>query len=173
MILIGPDVNRLPNGKSAGFSNEAAGYYISPENRARIVKSGGGGGDSIKYAPYKDLEPALFRVLSNRFAQVYSLKTPASRAFVQKKGIDFIFTPQFSTTSTSNSLVTWPPTEFTLTIHIDAVDREMQPVWHAEVTGVGHATFSEFKHDFALAAERAAEDAFTKLQAKLEEFPAK
>jgi hypothetical protein len=169
-IVIGPDMNRLPV-ETPPTSSGAAGYYISPENRDRAVTSGGGGGDSVKYTPYKDLEAALFRVLSNHFAQVYSLKSPQDRALMQEKNLHFVFTPQYSTTSSSSSLFTWPPTEFTLTIHIEAVDQENKSVWQAEVSGSGQAAFSEFKRDFGLAAERASEDAFRKLGVKLAEFP--
>ncbi len=170
-IVIGPDVSRLPADNPAA-STGAVGYYISAEDRARAVTSGGGGGDSVKYTPYKDLEAALFRVLSNHFAQVYSIKSAQDRAFIQEKGIRFVFTPKFSTTSASSSLITWPPTEFTLTIRIDAIDREQKSVWQTEVTGKGQATFDEFKRDYALAAGRAGLDAFLQLQAKLAEFPA-
>ena len=84
-----------------------------------------------------------------------------------------MFTPRFTTVSSSDSLLTWPPTEFALTIDVAAVDTDGSPVWQAEVVGNGHATFTEFKRDFSLAAERATEDAFAKLQVKLGEFPAK
>lgn len=169
-IVIGPDMSRLP-AENPARTSAAVGYYISAEDRARAVTSGGGGGDSVKYTPYKDLEAALFRVLSNHFAQVYSLKSAQDSGFMQEKGIRFVFTPKYATTSSSSSLFTWPPTEFTLTIHIDAVDREQKSVWQAEVSGSGQATFGEFKRDFGLAAERASEDAFRKLGAKLAEFP--
>jgi len=169
-IVIGPDMSRLPV-ETPPVSSGAAAYYISSENRERPVTSGGGGGDSVKYTPYKDLEPALFRVLSNHFAQVYALKSPQDRAFMQERNVRFVFTPQYSTTSSSSSLLTWPPTEFTLTIHVEAVDQDQKSVWQADVTGTGQATFAEFKRDFALAAERASEQAFRKLGAKLAEFP--
>ena len=167
-IVVGPDMNRLTTEKNP--PGGAVGYYISTDDRARSVKSGGGGGDSVQYTLYKDLEPALFRVLSNRFAQVYAVKSAQDRSYIQDKGIQFVFTPQFSTSSSSSSLFTWPPTDFMLTIHMSAVDRDGKAVWEADVTGNGQARFSEFKRDFGLAAERASEDAFAKLQVKLSEF---
>lgn len=169
-ILIGPDLNQMPSEQKV-TSNRSVGYYISAEDRALKVTTAGGGGDSVEYTPYKDLEAALYRVLSNHFAQVYALKSVDDRAFINDKKISFIFSPHFSTTSSSGSLLTWPPTEFSLTIFVKGVDQENKVVWESQVVGVGHAEFSEFKHDFGLAAERASTDAFLKLQSKLAEIP--
>jgi len=170
-ITVGPDIAGLPRVGTDKLAKVAVAYYISAEDRARKVKTGGGGGDSAEYLLYQDLEPALYRVLSNRFAQVYALKAPDDQAFLEARAVRYVFTPRFSTTSSSSSLLTWPPTEFTLNIQARAVDRERKPVWETEVSGSGSATFTEFKSNFGLAAQRATTEAFLKLDAKLTEFP--
>lgn len=169
-ILIAPDGDRLPDVAAVPHTDKAVGYYISSVDRARTITTPGGGGDSVAYAPYKELEPALYRVLSRHFDRVYSLSSNEDFAFVREKNIRFVFAPRFETQSSSDSLLTWPPTDFGVTIDVTAIDGAAKPVWHARVTGSGQATFSEFKSDFGLAAKRAAEAAFRHLDEELEKF---
>jgi hypothetical protein len=44
-------------------------------------------------------------------------------------------------------------------------------VWQKKVTGQGQAEFSEFKHDFSLAARRASKQAFQNLQQAISAAP--
>jgi hypothetical protein len=57
------------------------GYYITPENLAKEVVTPGGGGDKVKYSPYKESEPTLKQVLSNLFRDVYRLPSPSDAEF--------------------------------------------------------------------------------------------
>lgn len=170
-ILVAPDTDRLPNAATAGRSTKAVGYYISAADRSNVFTTAGGGGDKVSYSPYKDLEPALYHALSNRFERVYSLPSGEDHAFIAEKNIQFVFTPRFETQSSSSSLLTWPPTDFSVTIDVSAIDSAAKIVWQTHVTGAGHAEFSEFKRDFGLAAKRAAEQAFQHLDAELGLFP--
>lgn len=166
-IQITPPVDNLRSGDSKVKSELTVGYYISPEDKVKVVESPGGGGDKISYSPYKDTEEALNTVLSNMYKKVYSVPSLSDKDFVAQKQITYIFKPQLTTTSSSNSAFTWPPTDFSLTIICVAVDGNGNEVWKDSVTGSGHAEFDEFKADFPLAARRASEAAFKQLQAKL------
>lgn len=170
-IRIAPDTDRLPAAGSTRRADVSVAYYIDPADRTRTVTTPGGGGDKVAYAPYKDLEAPLYRVLSNAFERVYSLTEADDTAFLREKSIRFVFKPRFETQSSSDSLLTWPPTEFTLTIEVNAVDASASPVWNTRVAGTGRATFSEFRQDVGLAAKRAAEQAFRHLDEELLKFP--
>ena len=170
-VLITPDMGRLPSAATPSRHGVNVAYFIDPIDRARIVNSPGGGGDKVAYAPYKDLEAPLYRVLSNSFERVYALPTAGDTRFLHDHDVRYVFTPHFETTSSSDSLMTWPPTEFTLTIDVAATDAAASPVWTTRANGSGHATFAEFRNDFGLAAKRAAEQAFRQLDAQLAGFP--
>ncbi|MFC4819668.1 hypothetical protein [Dokdonella ginsengisoli] len=170
-IRIAPDTDRWPTAAGERRADVNVAYYVDPADRARTVTTPGGGGDKVAYAPYKDLEAPLYRVLSNVFGRVYPLSDPNDATFIAEKSIRFVFRPHFETNSSSDSLLTWPPTEFTLTIEVDAVDAASRPVWKTRATGVGRASYSEFKHDPGLAAKRAAEQVFGQLNGELLKFP--
>lgn len=170
-MLIAPDTDRLPRAATPDHPGINAAYYIAPADRARTVTTPGGGGDRAAYALYRDLEAPLYRVLSNHFDRVFALSSLEDHSFLHDKNVRFVFTPRFETQSSSDSAMTWPPTDFTLTIDVAAVDNAEAPVWSTHVSGTGHATFSEFKSDFGLAAKRAAEQAFQHLDDKLGKFP--
>lgn len=171
-INITPPLNTLD---TDGISkiDKNAGYYISEENHKKEVTTPGGGGDSVKYFPYKESEPALKKILSNIFNKVYKVPSETDLQFISTNDIAFIFTPEYTTDSSSESMFTWPPTKFTMTIDCKAVDESGNIIWQTKVTGEGEAVFNEFKHDFSLAARRATKLAFAKLQdeiAKSEKF---
>lgn len=170
-ILIGPDAEHLPQAPVTPKMTAAAGYFISDQDRQKVVVTPGGGGDKISYSPYKDLEPGIYHVLSNYFERVYTLKSASDANEIQSKGIHFIFIPSLGSQSSSSSIFTWPPTDFTLNVDIKALDNQGKVVWQKQLTATGHAEFSEFKHDFPLAAKRAGEKAFQELQDALASFP--
>jgi hypothetical protein len=166
-IVITPDAAKLPTRDNIKPSANIVGYYISEEERGRQVVTPGGGGDKVEYAPYKELEPGIFRVLNNVFANVHVLKSEGDTAYLTDNRIAFVVRPQITTNSSSGSPFTWPPTDFTVVINIKAVDDAGKTVWQDEAVGQGKAEFSEFKSDFSLSAKRASEQALTQLQTKL------
>jgi hypothetical protein len=171
-IQVTPPIDTLRNNPASAKSELNVGYYIAPEDKAKKVTSPGGGGDKVTYLPYQDTEAALNTVLSQVYKKVYSVPSLTDRDFIAQKQITYIFKPQLTTTSSSGSALTWPPTDFALTIICTAVDVDGKEIWHEQVTGKGHAEFDEFKRDFSLSARRAAEDAFKKLQQKISDSPA-
>jgi hypothetical protein len=167
---IAPDASRISRQDTKPFDANV-GYFISPIDAAKEVITPGGGGDEVKYTPYKDLEPALFRVLSNTFRRAYALSSPNDKAMIQAKNITFVFVPKIETDSSSDSAFTWPPTRFKLTLTCEALDSEGKAIWTKQIVGEGNASYSEFKSDFPLAARRASEKVMIELQRALTEAP--
>ncbi|MBS1209096.1 MAG: hypothetical protein H6R19_1494 [Proteobacteria bacterium] len=143
--------------------NKTVGMFISAEDRALEVVSPGGGGDKLSYLPYKDLEGPLFFTLSNVYSKVETLPG-TDAATVTGKNVSLVFSPKLTTTSSSSSAFTWPPTDFSVTIKMKAIDNAGKVLWEEAVTGNGKAEFAEFKADFPLAARRASKDALEQLE---------
>lgn len=165
-INITPPMNTL-NKEGVVKIDKNVGYYISSENMNKEVTTPGGGGDKVKYFPYKESEPALKTVLGNIFNQVVIVPAPNDAKFIADNKIAYIFTPEFTTDSSSPSPFTWPPTKFSMKINCNAADGSGKLLWQTVVEGEGQAEFDEFKHDFSLAARRASQKAFMKLQEEI------
>lgn len=162
-IQVGPGLSEITI-KNNNKSNNNVGYYISAADLATEVTTPGGGGDSVKYFPYKDTEAAVKTILSQKFNKVYSLSSQTSDPLIEEKGIKFIFIPKIKTDSSSSSFLTWPPTDFTMELTCNAYSKDGKNIWTKTVTGKGHAEFSEFTSNFSLSAKRASEQAFTRMR---------
>lgn len=161
-IIITPDNKSLDYVKEDYFQAKV-GYYISAQDREKKVVEPGGGGDKISYYPYKDLEPTLQKVLFSVFRDVVKLETLPTPEFLKANGVVLVFYPEISTSSYSKSLITWPPTSFTVILKCKAFASNGRLIWEKSYSGVGNATFSEFKGNFALAAKRAGQKVFSDL----------
>lgn len=170
-ILVSPDVAKIERSSSSPRIEKNVGYYISPENRALAVTTPGGGGDSVTYHPYRDIETAFYKMLSNIFKDVTVLKSPVDAEVVNKRGVSYIFTPTIATSSSSPSALTWPPTRFTLNLACNVSDGSGKTMAVKSVVGEGQAEYDEFKSDFSLSAKRAAQDALLKMQGVLTTSP--
>jgi len=168
-ISLAPDVTKIPPASSK--IAKTAGYVITENNRSLQVTTPGGGGDSVKYFAYRDLEPGFRKALSEVFATVVKLSGPDDTANITAKGVSLIITPTITTTSKSDSMLTWPPTSFTIELNCAVIDARGQAVAQIKSQGQGQATFDEFKHEFALAARRAAEQALGNLVNSLAAAP--
>jgi len=171
MINITPPLNTI-SAEGITKIDKTVGYYISKEQRALLTTSKGGGGDKVTFHPYAELEPALNQVLTNTYTKVVPLAAINDKAELESKQIAYVFAPVITTTSSSSSALTWPPTNFTVTIACTAANGSGANVWNSTVTGSGEAEFAEFKHDFSLAARRASKDAFNQLQKGIVAAPA-
>jgi len=171
MINITPPANTI-SAEGITKIDKTVGYYISKEQRALLVTSKGGGGDKVTFHPYAELEPTLNQVLSNSYTKVVALAAINDKAELESKQIAYVFAPVITTTSSSSSALTWPPTNFTVTIACTAANGSGANVWNSTVTGSGEAVFADFKHDFSLAARRASKDAFNQLQKGIVAAPA-
>ncbi len=165
-IDIGPPLNTL-DGNGISKINKTVGYYISPTDRTKEVISPGGGGDKVKYLPYQELEPALNKMLSNVFVKVVSLPALDDKQFLTGNNVSYVFIPTIETDSSSDSIFTWPPTKFTVSLDCKAVNSSGGTLWQRKISGEGQAVFSDFKHDLSLAARRASKNAFMKLQQEI------
>src|SRR5882762_10201378 len=121
------------------------GYYISAENKAHEFTTPGGGGDKVSHYPYRDMEPGLYAVLSNVFADVTALKAANDVDTIRKKSISFVFVPTIVPMSSSDGVFTWPPTNFTVNLECVAYDVDGKQIGKKSVVGSGAASFSEFK----------------------------
>ena len=155
--------------KTASPINKTVGLIITDEERGKEVVSPGGGGDKVAYKPYQDLELPIYLQLSNVFKDVVKLNSVPDAATSQTKNLSYIVTPTITTTSSSPSLLTWPPTDFTVTLECTVTDPSGKLITKKAVTGSGHAEFSEFKRNFGLAAQRATLDAVQKMQSAMQE----
>lgn len=165
-INITPPLNNIE--ADASKINKKVGYFISAEDLAKEVTTPGGGGDKVKYSPYKELEPALKKTLESVFDSAVAVPSPQDKAFIATNNISFVFIPTIETNSSSDSAFTWPPTHFEVIIQAKAYKNDGNVIWQSQpIKGVGDAPFSEFKHDFSLSARRASLDAMNKLKAEL------
>ena len=165
-IVIAPDIAEVKTPATAEVAKKA-GYYISAENKALEVTTPGGGGDKVRYFPYKDLETGIYKVLAGTFTTVTRLEQPPTAETMKAQGLVFAITPKITTNSSSDSMLTWPPTSFTVELECRILGDDGKEVGNVRVVGFGNATFSEFVGKFGLAATRASTDALNKLSVEL------
>ncbi len=167
-IQLTPDLSKLRNAESNSTIDKNIAYYISAEDKIKEVTTPGGGGDKVTYKPYADSESALNTVLLRMFSKVYSMKFLEDEKYIKEKNINYIFIPKITTDSSSSSILSWPPTEFTISLSCKVVNVEGKTIWEKTLQSKGNAEFSEFKSDFSLAARRASESVFINLLEELE-----
>jgi len=171
-IAISPNLGELPHTANGPPIQKKVGYYISDADRAKMVKSPGGGGDFVEYPLYANLEPGLYRALSNVFANVSVIKDKNDIRALTDSGVSLVFTPVITTTSSSRNIAFWPPTDFSVTIVCTATDVNGKQIWETSVTGVNDLTsVSTVIHDFGVTGRNASEAALRKLQKALEDAP--
>lgn len=170
-ISMAPDLASV-KGPGAPLINQQVGYHISEASRALEITSAGGGGDKVRYFPYRDMDAGLYKALGEVFKGVNKVSNPKDADALSASGITLLIVPEISTTSSSQSMLTWPPTQFSVMLNCSVVDAKGQHVTAIRVEGNGMAEFSEFKSNFSLAAVRASNDALEKLVKALAESPA-
>lgn len=146
------------------------GYIISDEVAAQEVTTPGGGGDKIRYFPYRDTETGIYKMLTNVFESVTKLKNAGDNEAIVANKIDYVITTGLATNSSSPSAFTWPPTKFSVDMTCTVKDPSGKLIDTKKVIGEGRAEFDEFKADHGLAGKRATEDALLKMQARLLEL---
>ena len=160
-ISIAPDVAKLTPGENGRRINARVAYHIPDSLLEKDVVTAGGGGDKVQYKPYKDVETGLYTMLGNVFAQVTKTKAVPPAA---SETVSYVITPEILTASSSESLLTWPPTRFQTQLTCVVTDAAGNPVTTINVMGEGLAEFDEFKTNFNLAAQRSTESALLKMQ---------
>ena len=170
-ISLAGDATQLV-GSGGAKLDKKVGLVISDDQRKMEMTGPGGGGDKVSYFPYRDLEAGIYQSLSLVFADVRKV-SGTSDPKVQADGLSFTVSPTIAATSFSPSLLTWPPTVFTVELTCKVNDLQNKTVAEVRVQGEGRAEFDEFKKDTSLSAKRASEDALRKLTKALSEAVAK
>ena len=169
-VSLSSDVSKLM-GSGANKIDRKVGLVVTDEQRRFEQTTPSGGGDKVSYLPYRDLESGLYVVLSENFAGVTRV-AGVNDPKVAADGLAFLVLPAIATTSFSPSLVTWPPTIFTVAVTLSVVDPRNNPVTEVKVQGEGRAEFDDFKTDVSLSAKRAAEDVLKKLMKAINDISA-
>lgn len=155
------------------------GFFISADSSKIEVTTPGGGGDNVRYFPYKDLETAYQLMLLNVFDKVIKLKSAGENNELSKEEIKFVLEPVLITTSGSTGFFTWPPTNFTVDLTSNIRDASGKIIGNPRVVGNGQVGFIlDMDGDFGLAGRLAMEDALLKMQRalleiKYEDIPAR
>jgi hypothetical protein len=165
-IVITPDLSKIDR-KDVVPIEKNVGYYISSADREKKVTTPGGGGDKVTYFPYKELEPMIQKILYNQFKDVKRLASANDAKELADNNISYVFLPTIKTNSSSSSALTWPPTDFTVTLTCVAMDQSGNKVWEQEFKENGQAPFSEFKKNFSLSAQRASQAVAAKMQKEI------
>jgi hypothetical protein len=170
-ISMNPDLATVAAPAGIQTIDKKVGYYLPDALRTVEVTTPGGGGDQVKYFPYRDIEPGFYKALAAVFSSVSKVPNQKDSTALKASGISLLITPEITTTSASDSAFTWPPTQFTVNLVCTVVDANGASVETIRVSGQGEATFSEFKSNLSLAATRASNDALNKLIKALSESP--
>jgi hypothetical protein len=171
-INLTADAGAVANVAAASKIDRKVGLVVTDEQRKREVITPGGGGDKVSYFPYRDLEAGLYFTLANSFTSVSRISGSADPK-VAADGLTLIVVPEITTTSHSPSIVTWPPTIFTVELACTVRDAKNAVVAQFKVQGEGRAEFDEFKNDTSLSAKRASLDALKKLAKAIDDNAAK
>lgn len=162
-LNISPDISAINKTASGEKFAKSISYYFT-EDIEKEVTTPGGGGDNVKYKPYKELDTGIYKVLSDNFKSVVMLKRGDTQP---KSDNDLVAEITISTNSSSSSAFTWPPTTFGVNISTDLSNPKTGKKEKVLVVGEGRAEFSEFKSNFNLSAKRASEDALNKFGAAI------
>ena len=156
------------------LSPKKVGYVITDTDKNKQVISAGGGGDKVSYYPYRDIERPIREALKSIYTDVYAIASISEVDTIKKDEVTIIFTPVISTTSNSSSILTWPPTDFTINFNCAVVDAAGTPITNFTLTGIGQSQFSEFSaaRDGGLSGRRAAGDLSEKLRQEILKNPA-
>jgi hypothetical protein len=146
-------------------------YVMTEADRKKQVITPGGGGDKISYYPYLDLEKSIRDALRAVYKNVSVIPSPSNTEAIKANDIKLIFTPEISTTSSSESLFTWPPTKFSIEITLNVTDPKGSFISRIRVIGNGEAEFEEFKTDLGLAGRRASTELSQKLKKEIAANP--
>jgi hypothetical protein len=144
------------------------GYFIPAESRAVEVTTQGGGGDNVRYFPYRDIDEGFGLMLGNVFTGAQKLSSLTDSP--SETRIDYVIVPTIVTTSGGSGLFTWPPTNFTVDLTCTVRDPTGVQIAMPRVVGVGTAETGERLRDHAIAGRRAMADALVKMQAAMLEL---
>lgn len=169
-IDVTPETTTLSTDAS-GISNPKVpakvAYFIAPDLTALEVTTPGGGGDNVRYFPYKAIEPGFQKILTNVFGSAIKLDTAPTADELARRGITYLVVPTVVTTSGSTAFFTWPPTNFSVDLSSQIRSQDGMVVATPRVVGIGVASTSERLGNHGIAGKRAMADALNKMQTAL------
>jgi len=137
-ISISPKADAAAQAPSVAKIDKSVAYVITPADMALEVTTPGGGGDKIKYQPYRDLDASLYASFSTVFKDVTKAASVDEAKGLSAKGVQLVIVPTIATTSSSESAFTWPPTKFSVTLTCTATNPQGQQI--AQVSATGHGS---------------------------------
>lgn len=164
-IHIGGDP--LPERIESELIQKKVAYAISETQRNTAATSPAGGGDSVRYFPYRDLEKSIRDALRSVYQDVVVIAAAGDAQSVKASGAALVFTPEIKTDSGSSSVLTWPPTYFVTEISCVVTDAAGNEIGRIKASARGEAEYSEFMGDFGLAARRAATQVAKQLSSEI------
>jgi len=168
-IVISP--LETPSRDNDAIQSKQVAYVMTDADRNKQVTTEGGGGDKVSYFPYRDLEKAIRDALRSVYSDVSVIKSPSDVMAIKENDISLVFAPEIMTSSNSQSIFTWPPTQFTIELALNVTDAVGNIISRIRVISSGAAEFSEFKADFGLAGRRAASELSDKLKQEVSANP--
>lgn len=143
-IIVSPNITPLSTSSELNKNKKYnIGYFISLKDSDLEVTTLGGGGDNVKYYPYRDIEDGYRAMLSSVFNAVTKLSAVNDTNSISKNNIDFIIAPVLVTSSGGAGLFTWPPTNFTVDLTSNVKNSEGLHIAGPRVVGTGVASTSE------------------------------
>lgn len=156
-ISIQPDPAAIV-GFGAPKVGKSVAYYVSPEDTSTQVTSDDGVIGQVSYYPYRDLDAAMHKSLSEVYATVTKLDTPVPAPGAGSPSLVFI--PKFTTASSTSTLLLWQPAQFTVAVECTVTDAAGEPVTRVTAAGKGlAASHGDNRQDLAQSARRASQDA--------------
>ena len=166
-ILISPKLSEIQSKTTENRKIKAAvSYYIPVSSSNLEVTTPGGGGDSVRYLPYRDIESGYDEVLRSVFQSVVKV-TSSSLKRGDHDEVDYVVEPIILTNSGSTGLFTWPPTNFSVDITNKIWDKNHNLIDSPRVVGIGVAETGEKLTEHGIAGRRAVEDALRKMRDSL------
>ena len=161
--VVPPDVVRTSD--MPDRIKKKVGVFISPESLSLEVATPGGGGDSVKYFPYRDLENGYHKMLGNVFEDVVQVTKLNDPIGFQRGGISFVISPAIITNSGSTSLVGFAPTNFTADLTSNITDASGNLLFSPRVVGNASANVNlGIGVNHGIAGQMAIKDALQKMQ---------
>lgn len=167
-MSMAPELAKLEPAQGALIKKKVV-YVLADEARNRMVTTPGGGGDSVTYYPYKDIETGFYKMLSNVFDNVGKASSMSDTAALA--GASYIIVPTVVTSSSGSNPLIWLPTDFNVDMTLAFTDAKGAPVTTKKVVGAGKRDDGATLGDHSYSGRKASEDALKQMQRKLHDSP--
>ena len=164
--VVPPDVVRTSD--MPDRIKKKVGVFIPAESLKLEVATPGGGGDSVKYVPYRDIEIAYHKMLANVFDDVVQVTKTNDSGEFRQRALEYIVSPVIITNSGSTNFTVWEPTNFSADLTSEIRDINGVVVYSPRVVGTANTTAElGIGVNRGLAGQLAIKDALQKMQIML------